>query len=260
MGNAQENIVNCSQFEELLSDYLEKALDGAANKAVAEHAMACPLCHTLLNEVRDSLNLCREIASPAPQLTRLEARILSMTAPETAMSCADFEEHLSDYLDGFLPAAIFHRWERHAVLCSSCEDLPGMVVRSIASCYSYKQEELAVPAGLHDRILEATLGTVEAAELKPSLGSAFAEWLRGFRLPFGVPQLAPVAMMILVAFMVLSQGVSADGSIASVYRQGVDLAGATVKQSADALNGSAASPQNGEPVSGATYVGGEERR
>jgi hypothetical protein len=44
-----------------------------------------------------------------------------MTMPETAMPCADFEEYLTDYLDGFcLPS--FHRWERHAVLCNSCTD------------------------------------------------------------------------------------------------------------------------------------------
>ena len=33
----------------------------------------------------------------------LEARILVSTMPETAMGCEDFEEHLTDYLDGFLP-------------------------------------------------------------------------------------------------------------------------------------------------------------
>jgi len=260
MTDKQGTNMNCSAFEELLTEYLDKTLENTEQKAVAEHAMACPLCHSLLNEVRDSLTLCKTIASPAPALTRLEARILSMTAPETSMVCEDFEEHLTDYLDGFLPAAIFHRWERHAVLCSQCEDLPGMVVRSIASCYSYKQEELAIPHGLHDRILEATLGTAEVEEMKPSWMIELGEWLSGLRIPFGVPQLAPVAMMILVAFMVLSQGVSADGSIASVYQQGIDLAGATYTQSANALNGrEAASPTVVEPITGTIFVEDQKR-
>ena len=60
-------------------------------------------------------------------MTHLEARILSMTMPETAMSCDEFENLLTDYLDGFLPAQVFHRWERHAVLCEKCTDLPGEV-------------------------------------------------------------------------------------------------------------------------------------
>ena len=109
-------------------------------------------------------------------MTRLEARVLSMTMPETAMVCDDFESYLTDYLDGFLPANVFHRWERHAVLCTACEDLPGMVVRSIAACYSYKTEELAVPFGLHDRILESTIGTAVAKEIKASWVSQVGEW------------------------------------------------------------------------------------
>src|SRR5687767_525310 len=117
----QQNMVNCSQFEELLSDYLEKTLNGASNKAVAEHALSCPLCHSLLNDVKESLVVCREIAAPALPMTRLEARILSNTNPKTSMGCTDFESHLTDYLDGFLPAAAFHRWERHAAICTTCE-------------------------------------------------------------------------------------------------------------------------------------------
>ena len=157
MNIEKQNTVNCSQFEELLTDYLDKALDATTNKSVAEHAIGCPLCHALLNDVKESLEACRAIAAPKMSMTRLEARVLSMTMPETAMTCEDFEGYLTDYLDGFLPAAIFHRWERHAVLCGTCEDLPGMVVRSIAACYTYKTDELPVPAGLHDRILEATI-------------------------------------------------------------------------------------------------------
>ena len=45
------------------------------------------------------------------------------------MSCEEFEECLTDYLDGFLPAHLYHRWERHAALCDRCTELPGEVVR-----------------------------------------------------------------------------------------------------------------------------------
>jgi len=173
MKKEKANIVNCSQFEELLTEYLDKTLDAAVNQSVAEHALACPLCHTLLNDVKESLELCRNIASPSPSVTRLEARVISMTMPETAMACEEFEGHLTDYLDGFLPANIFHRWERHAALCTGCEDMPGMVVRSIAACYTYKMEELAVPAGLHEKILNVTLGTAEVAEVKASFAASY---------------------------------------------------------------------------------------
>lgn len=257
------NAMNCSQFEELLSDYIEKTLESSVQRSAAEHALACPLCHSLLNDVKDSVEACHKLATPKTPLTRLEAKILERTTPETAFACEEFEGYLTDYLDGFLPAQMFHRWERHAVMCNSCEDLPGMVVRSIAAVYSYKMDEIAVPDGLHDRILVSTLGTTEARDLRPSIASQFGEWLRGLRFPIGIPQLAPVAAMILVAFLVFSQTVSADGTLSSVYQQGYELAESTYKQSAEALSGKetdAVQSPNQEPVSGTTFVDNEEKR
>ncbi len=260
MKKEQITSINCSQFEELLTDYLDKALEPLVNKSVAEHALACPLCHSLLNEIRESLDVCHEMSAPKMSLTRLEARVLSMTMPETSMICEDFEGYLTDYLDGFLPASVFHRWERHAVLCGTCEDLPGMVVRSIAACYSYKTEELPVPAGLHDSILQATIGTLVAKEVKASWASQLGELVRGLRVPIGVPQFASVAMMLLVAFMVFSQSVSADGSLSNVYRQGFELAEQTYKQSTEVWTGTRESNSKQEPVTGTTYIENEEKR
>jgi len=234
----QENIINCSTFEELLTDYLDKTLESRAHKSVAAHALSCPLCHSLLNDVKESLAACRQISAPAAPMTRIEARVLSMTMPETAMTCEDFEGHLTDYLDGFLPAASFHRWERHAALCTTCEDLPGMVVRSIASLYTYKMDELAVPAGLVERILHSTLGAVaRQQDIKPKWTAKVSDWWNGLSFPIGVPQLAPVAMMMLFAFLLFSQTVSADGSLAGVYQESVELANQTYQQGADAWHG-----------------------
>jgi len=255
--------VNCSQFEEMLTDYIEKALDTTTHKAVAEHAIGCPLCHGLLNDVRESLEVCHAISAPKMSMTRLEARVLAMTMPETAMTCADFEDFLTDYLDGFLPAAIFHRWERHAVLCNSCEDLPGMVVRSIAALYTYKTEELAVPAGLHDRILQSTIGTAEAAEVKASWASRFVEAVRGLSFPIPVPQLASVAIMLMVALMLVGQTVSADGSFSNVYQKSVELAESTYQQSADAWKGGKPAEQPAtkeEPITGTTFVDNGDKK
>lgn len=263
MKKEQHNIINCSTFEELLTDYLDKTLETSAYKSVAAHALACPLCHTLLNDVKESLEVCRNIAVPAASITRLEARVISMTTPETAMSCEDFEGYLTDYLDGFLPAASFHRWERHAALCTSCEDLPGMVVRSIAACYTYKMEELPVPAGLHVRILNMTIGTEKAKEVKMSWAAQAREWMHGLRFPVGIPQLAPLAMMLLGAFFIFSQTVSADGTIAGIYTTGFELAEQTYQQSAEAWNGkriSSSEPVRQDPITGTTDVSHEDKK
>lgn len=256
MAIGNEQFIDCSAFEESISDYLEKSLSTQMHKAVAEHALKCPLCHSLLNEVKDSLAACRELAAVESPLTLLEARILSKTMPEAAMKCEEFEDHLTDYLDGFLPATVFHRWERHAVLCGECTDLPGTVVRSLAALVSFKMEELPLPEGLHQRILRETIGTEIAAEAKVSWANGAIEWLRGIRIPISVPQLAPVALMLMFAFLFLSQAVSTDGSISDIYTKSFQVAEQTYRQSSEAFRGPQnEAPASSEPISGTTFVG-----
>jgi hypothetical protein len=249
-------VIDCTVFEDRLSDYLEKTVQMDLRKAMAAHALKCPICHALLNDVKESLMVCRQMAEPKMQLTRLEAKILSSTIPDASLRCHEFEDHLTDYLDGFLPAQTFHRWERHAVVCQDCTDLPGAVVRSIAAIVAYKSEELPLPFGLNDRILELTLGTTAAKEAKASWASQFGEWVRGIRIPISIPQLAPVAMMLMFAFLFVSQTVSADGSLSDVYSKSVHLAEQTYKQGAEALQGRS-TEQSPEPVTGTTFVDSE---
>lgn len=236
MVNGHDKVIDCTAFEEALSDYLERTLDKPSHKAMAAHALACPLCHSLLNDVKTAVAACRTLAEPQAPMSRLDAGILARTVPDATLNCTEFEEHLTDYLDGFLPASVFHRWERHAVLCEECTDLPGMVVRSLAAIVNYKLDEMPVPAGLNERILAQTSGTELAKEIRPSLSERFGEWVRGLRFPISVPQLAPVAGMLLVAFLAFSQTVSADGSLSGVYAQGYQLAQQTYQQGTEVLN------------------------
>jgi hypothetical protein len=213
----------CHEFEDQLTDYLDGALEVHANSEFAEHAMRCPVCHDLLSEVKNTLLACS--ASEAPLAgAGLEARILLKTMPETAITCSNFEDHLTDYLDGFLMAPLYHRWERHAALCVSCSELPGAVVRAIGACYTYKQDELTVPAGLEARILQSTIGNVLPQQVLAPLGSRLIEWLRGALDPIVSPQLASVATMLLVSVFVLTNTVSTDGSVGGIYQASLQLA------------------------------------
>lgn len=213
----------CQDFEDQLSDYLEAALDAETHRAFSEHALRCPICHQTLSEVKNTLQACR-VAEVPPPTRELEAMILQSTMPETAMNCSEFEESLTDYLDGFLPAPFYHRWERHAALCDRCTELPGEVVRSIGACYTYISEEKPVPFGLNERILQATLGTLTATEVRAPITARLAAWLRALLDPIVSPQLATVATMLLVAVFVLANTVSADGSISGVYQASLRLA------------------------------------
>lgn len=213
----------CNDFEERLTDYLDGVLEPGVHKTFAEHALRCPVCHDTLSEVKNAMLACQTArVLEAPK--ELEARILLSTMPEMAMSCEDFEASLTDYLDGFLPASVYHRWERHAALCQKCTELPGEVVRAIGTCYIYVGEEKPLPAGLHERILLATSGSRISQEIRASFGERLASWLRVWLDPIISPQLATVATMLLVAVFVLTNTVSADGSIGGVYSASLRLA------------------------------------
>jgi hypothetical protein len=213
----------CNDFEDRLTDYLDGVLEPGLHKAFAEHALRCPVCHETLSEVKNTMQAC-QAANALESPKDLEARILLSTMPETAMSCEDFEEFLTDYLDGFLPASLYHRWQRHAILCDRCTELPGEVVRAIGTCYIYVGEEKPLPAGLHERILLETSGSRISQEIRAPFGERLASWLRVWLDPIVSPQLATVATMLLVAVFVLTNTVSADGSIGGVYSASLRLA------------------------------------
>jgi len=235
----------CHEFEDRLIDYLDGALDVEGHKQFAEHAMRCPVCHDLLGEVKNTIVACSASEAPAAS-AGLEARILLKTIPETAITCAEFEEHLTDYLDGFLLAPLYHRWERHAALCESCSELPGDVVRSIGACYTYKQDELPVPAGVEARILQSTIGNVLPQQVRAPFASRLVEWLRGALDPIVSPQLASVATMLLVSIFVLTNTVSTDGSVGGIYHASLQLA----QQTADNATRSPALPEGMKKLEG----------
>jgi anti-sigma factor RsiW len=213
----------CNEFEDRMTDYLDGVLEPDAHQKFAAHALRCPVCHETLSEVKNALLACQAAGGLAAPKD-LEARILLSTMPETAMTCEDFEEFLTDYLDGFLPAPLYHRWERHAVLCARCTELPGEVVRAIGTCYIYIGEEKPLPDGLHERIMLATSSSQISLEIRASFGERLASWLRLWLDPIVSPQLATVATMLLVAVFVLTNTVSADGSISGVYSASMRLA------------------------------------
>ncbi len=261
MNTGDKKLIGCSEFEDRISDYIERALDPDEQKAAAEHVLRCPLCHSLLNEVKDTVLACRELPSPNIQFTQLEARVLNETMPDSGLSCEEFEGHLSDYLDGFLSASIFHSWERHAVICQQCTNIPGEVVRSIAACYSYKTEELELPANLNENILNATIGSVDPTTIASGFGDRASEWIRSLNFPSLVPQFAPVSMLLLVVALVLSQTASTYGWIGGVYEKSFEMAGETYKQGTEIVLGNRKADDeylnSSKPIEG-TYISNDK--
>ncbi len=88
---------------------------------------------------------------------------------------------------------------------------------------------------MHARILENTIGTTKAAAVKASFRSQIQEWMRGWSIPISLPQLAPVAMLLLIAFMFFSQ--TTGNSFGGAYQKSFELAGQTYQQGADIMIG-----------------------
>ena len=235
----------CNEFEDQLTDYLDGALDVETHRNFATHALRCPVCHDLLGDVKNTLVACSASEAPLPG-PELEARILLKTMPETSITCGEFEDYLTDYLDGFLVAPLYHRWQRHAALCEDCSELPGDVVRSIGACYTYKQDEVPVPAGLEARILQSTIGNVLPQEVRAPFMSRLVEWIRGTLDPIVSPQLATVATMLLVAVFVMTNTVSTDGSVGGIYAATLQLA----QKTADKATRSSVLPEGVKRIEG----------
>ncbi len=87
--------MDCSYFEDRLSEYLERSLPADEMTAVAGHLHECPNCSSLIEEMRSGLALCRSF----PRLefdVSLAERILLRTSgrPRTR----SFKEKFNEYV------------------------------------------------------------------------------------------------------------------------------------------------------------------
>jgi predicted anti-sigma-YlaC factor YlaD len=52
--------MQCSRFEEQLSDYLDGTLAKSDGAGFREHALSCRACRALMDEIKGALNECRQ--------------------------------------------------------------------------------------------------------------------------------------------------------------------------------------------------------
>ena len=212
--------MKCNVFEEKLSDYFDGLL--AANDAslFRAHALQCRGCRALMDEVGETIQICgqqEELETPAT----LEMALEAISVEHAIIGCDGFEALITEFLDGFVPAPCYHRFEEHAAACNACSTLLTDVVYAVAACHSvHTFEEVEVPAAF----LETLLGIIPAARL--SLTRRF-----GFQLGRIADRLIPnpartarwsfatsvTLAVAILAFLFL--GFSDDGTVAGIYRQ-----------------------------------------
>jgi len=146
--------MNCAQFEELISDYLDCGLASAERRMFAEHLLACRPCHDLFNDIRDTISACHHLGDSAAPAA-VEQHILNVTSAGTMLSCHTLDALISDYFDGLIEDSHEALFEQHFSSCAACRPLVEGVRASLAES---EAESIKVSEHLYRRILAATSG------------------------------------------------------------------------------------------------------
>jgi anti-sigma factor RsiW len=212
--------MDCTKFEEMLSDYVDGLLAPTAQSLAAEHVLSCRTCRTLLDDVRSTVGECRqafEVETPFD----LDL-VLEMIPDQLAgLDCLGFEELITEFLDGYVPASTYHRFEEHEAECPTCSKLLTAVVYAVAACHSvHTYEDYEVPESVTAGLLAIMV------ERRASLAARLAEQARSLtarlmpRATGGARwSFATASALAFTTFAVLLFGFSDDRTIAGIYRQ-----------------------------------------
>ena len=212
--------MDCNKFEEEISDYFDGSLTAADTAVFRMHALQCRQCRGLMDEVKANMAACKEQDELQPSAL-LHLSLAGIPAEYAALGCAEFEELITEFLDGFVPAQTYHSFEDHSENCEQCSTLLTGVVYAVAACHSvHTFEEVEVPVALITSAI-----AMMPARTKP-FARRFADAVR-----VGVERLIPrtpqtarwtfgtAASLALATFAFLLFGFSDDGTVGGVYRQ-----------------------------------------
>ena len=127
--------MNCDRFEELITTHLDGELTGGELSAFREHQMACTDCRALLEDVTVAVAAVAELPVVEPPLEIL-SRALVIPALNPPIDCERFAELVTEFLDGFLEASVYHAFEDHAKACDGCSDILAGVALAVSACHS----------------------------------------------------------------------------------------------------------------------------
>jgi hypothetical protein len=198
--------MNCDRFEELITTHLDGELTGGELSAFREHQMACTDCRALLEDVTVAVAAVAELPVVEPPLEIL-SRALVIPALNPPIDCERFAELVTEFLDGFLEASVYHAFEDHAKACDGCSDILAGVALAVSACHSvHFSEELEVPEGLVSRILAETTGAPASAAAPAGVWGRLAAALGRFSGPAWAPRFATAAVIVVAFSMLVTDG------------------------------------------------------
>ncbi len=212
--------MDCTRFESALTDYFDGSLAPDEAPVFRAHALQCRACRALMDDVKTAITACRQQDELEPP-TFLETTLAAIPSEHQALSCAGFEDLITEFLDGFVPAPTYHRFEEHAEKCDGCSTLLTGVVYAVAACHSvHTFEEVDVAEPLLSRLIAMMPARA------PSLARRTADRIAAFagRLMPHTTQsarwtFATAASLAFATFALLLFGFSDDGTVAGIYRQ-----------------------------------------
>lgn len=215
-----ENQMDCNKFEERLTDYFDGLLVGRDLSLFRAHTLQCRECRALMDEVKVTLGICgqrEELEPPA----MLEAILTEIPVEHGALGCIGFEDLITEFLDGFVPAVTYHRFEEHAEKCDQCSSLLTGVVYAVAACHSvHTFEEVEVEAPLVARLI--ALMPARRPRLARQISDRFAAFA-GRLIPRATQSarwtFATAGSLAFATFAILLFGFSDDGTVTGIYRQ-----------------------------------------
>lgn len=215
-----KNRMDCSRFEEKLSDYFDGLLAPKEASQFRAHALQCRVCHSLMDDVKASIRACKQQVELEPPAL-LETILTAIPAQHAGLHCTGFEELITEFLDGFVPAPEYHRFEEHANQCDECSALLTGVVYAVAACHSvHTFEEVEVPDALVASLL--AMMPERKARLTRRVADRFAAIAeRLIPRPTQTARwtFATAASLALATFAFLLFGFSDDGTVSGIYRQ-----------------------------------------
>ncbi len=154
--------MNCLQFEDAISEYLDCGLAKPVRRTFCEHLLACRPCHQTFNDVREVLDDCRALREASENsvlaFVGVKQRIINATSAGEMLSCRTLDALISDYFDGNIESSYETIFSEHFAVCGSCRRLVDGVRESLEA-----PEIVEVPDQLYDRIFAATIGARRAA-------------------------------------------------------------------------------------------------
>jgi hypothetical protein len=212
--------MDCRKFEDSISDYLDGVLQSPNAALFLAHSLQCRACRSLLDEVKSSLHDCKEpqeMETPA----HLEAALFTIAGEDREFACPSFEEIITEFLDGFIPAATYHQFEEHAARCAKCSVLLTDVVYAVAACHSvHTYEEVETPETLLRNLVSIMPGSPRhlknrfAARITAFVNAIAPRATQNPRWTF-----ATASSLALATFALLLFGFSDDRTVAGIYRQ-----------------------------------------